>query len=395
MARLSGAIATVFLGWRTAHGLAFPPPGRRRHGEFANSVLPRDHHCRRWSLPGAKFEGTDPSVISGNREYLRRALGFSEDQLDNISTKVGGGNILTLQPGVLEERVRWLTSRLDLKKREMKKMAQKQPEILGCRPEESVAPKREHGQSRPLSDDTSSRNKSPTPPTVSGYSAEDTRLSPKIEYLQTRLLLDDESLRKMILAAPSVLGFSTEHNVAPKLDWLQRRLDLDPGALGKMMRKYPMLFGHGVETNIEPTLEWLQQRLDLKDAAVRKMVRRNPTILGMSHDAMEPKLMWLQRRLDLNEASVSEMIQKMPSLLGFNVDANLKPTLDFYIDALGDEEEALRLVVPDPSLFTYSLKNRLTPRLEEAQDAGMTIDSACLRRIAKYTNDRWNTEMGN
>ena len=110
---------------------------------------------------------------------------------------------------------------------------------------------------------------------------------------------------------------------------------------------------------------------------------------------MKPTLNWLQQRLNLNDASVSKMIQKQPSLLAFNIDTNLKPTLDFYINALGNEEEALCMFVPDPSLFTYSLKNRLTPRLEEAQDAGMTIDSACLRRIAKYTNDRWNTEMGN
>ena len=161
------------------------------------------------------------------------------------------------------------------------------------------------------------------------------------------------------------------------------------------IQKYPILFGHSVETNIEPTLDWLQKRLDLNDAAVSKIVQRNPTIVGMSNDAMEPKLMWLQQRLDLNDASVSEMIQKMPSLLGFNIDTNLKPTLDFYINALGDEEEALCMVVRDPSLFGYSLKNRLNPRLEEAQDAGMTIDSGCLRRIAQYTNDRWNTEMGN
>ena len=103
---------------------------------------------------------------------------------------------------------------------------------------------------------------------------------------------------------------------------------------------------------------------------------------------MKPTLNWLQQRLNLNDASVSKMIQKQPSLLCCNIDTNLKPALDFYINALRDKEEALCMVILDLSLFTYSLKNRLNPPLEEAQDAGMTIDSGCLRRIAKYTNDR-------
>ena len=108
---------------------------------------------------------------------------------------------------------------------------------------------------------------------------------------------------------------------------------------------------------------------------------------------MEPTLEWLQQRLRLDDAAVSEMIQKLPALFGCNVDTNLKPTLNFYIDALGDKREACALVIDRPNLFGYSLEKRLKPRLEDARDAGIVIDSGCLSRIAMYTNDKWQKSL--
>ena len=145
---------------------------------------------------------------------------------------------------------------------------------------------------------------------------------------------------------------------------------------------------------IEPKLNWLQRRLNLSDAAVSKMIQTLPGLLYCDvDDNLEPTLSWLQHRLHLDDADVSNMIQKMPTLLGCNIDTNLKPTLEFYIDALENETLALSMVINDPSLFGYSLNNRLKPRLEEAREAGSTIDSALLRRIAKKTKDQWNASI--
>lgn len=91
-----------------------------------------------------------------------------------------------------------------------------------------------------------------------------------------------------------------------------------------------------------------------------------------------------------------------------NIESNLEPTLNFYVNAMtmatmGEEEgeknekkkkkkkqEVLELLVNNPSLFHYSLENRLKPRLEEARDIGMDIDStASLRKLGQYTDDEW------
>ena len=353
------AIAKIFVAWLATFGSAFEPSGRSDRKKTRSHVLGRGNGRQHWPSSSQLFGNgsrTNPSIVAGNREYLAQTLGFDEDRLDNISARKEW-NFLTLETGVLKERVHWLTTRLDLKENEMKKIAKKSPSVLGRKPEESLAP--------------------------------------KLQYLQTRLLLDDESMRKIILRTPTILGHSTEDNIEPKLDWLQQRLNLDDVAVGKMIRICPQLLHCSVDANIEPTLNWLQRRLDLGEAAVSKMIQTYPNILNLNVGSIEPKINWLQQRLNLNNATASIMIQKFPALLGYSIDANLRPTLNFYVDALGVEEEVLDMLSLDPSLFGYSLKNRLKPRLEEAQDAGVTIDSGCLKRIAKYTTKQWNMSMDN
>ena len=155
------------------------------------------------------------------------------------------------------------------------------------------------------------------------------------------------------MSVPSILTFSIDKNLEPKLEWLQQRLDLDDAAAGKMIRRVPNIFTCGIDKNLEPKLEWIQQRLSLTDGGL------------------------------------SNFVQKLPSILCCNVDNNLEPTLEFYIDALGDEEEALALVIRNPVLFGISLEKRLRPRLEEIREAGIVIDTACLRRMGKSTDNEW------
>ena len=125
------------------------------------------------------------------------------------------------------------------------------------------------------------------------------------------------------------------------------------------------------------------------------MIQLLPALLSYSvEDNIEPKLEWLQQHRRLDDAALSNMMQQFPALFGYNIDSNLEPTLNFYIDALGDEREAVALVLSCPAMLGYSLEKRLRPRLKDAQEAGMFIDSSGLVRIARYTNDKWDTFLG-
>ena len=165
-------------------------------------------------------------------------------------------------------------------------------------------------------------------------------------------------------------------------------------ALRKMIRKMPSLLGYNVDTNMEPKLSWLKQQFDLDDAELRKMVLRAPSLLNYHvENNIEPKLDWFRQRLHLDDAALSKMIQSFPPLLSYNSDTNLEPKLNFFIEALGSETEALTLVQQYPKMFSVSLEKRLKPRLEQARDAGIVIDTGCLRRIAMTTNESWSKSL--
>ena len=178
------------------------------------------------------------------------------------------------------------------------------------------------------------------------------------------------------------MGFSTE-----KLD------NMEDTALSKLIRRLPHILSYSITDNMEPKLDWLQERLQLDETALSNVIFLNPSTLSCSTDVLEDKLMWIQQRLYLTDEELSKMIQQYPALLGCNIDSNLEPTLDFYIDALGDENQALALVTRNPSSFAYSLENRLKPRLKQAFDTGMVVDSKLLRLMMVYTNDKWNRKV--
>ena len=377
---------------------AFPPALhrslRKSNGGAFGFVSPDHCHPRRssWSPLFAAFEPADAATKSYNRQYLSRTLGVSKDKIDTLSARTGGGNILTLEIGVLEERVEWLTQRLNLKANEMKRIAQQQPTILQHRPEKSLAPKLEYLQARLLLDEASLRKLLLAFPKVLSVSTKD-NIQPKLEWLQQRLDLDEAAVGKMIRRWPHLCAYSVEENLAPKLEWLQRRLPLDDAEMSKMIRMQPSLLGCSVEDSLEPKLEWLQRRLALGDAAAAKLLRRCPSIFSKSVANMELKLEWLQQHLSLDDVALSNMIQQFPVLFSCNAETNLRPTLDFYIDALGDTRGALALVVGHPNVLSLSLERRLKPRLQEARGAGIVIDAGCVTRIALFTNEKWSKSL--
>lgn len=48
-----------------------------------------------------------------------------------------------------------------------------------------------------------------------------------------------------------------------------------------------------------------------------------------------------------------------------------------------------------PTYFTYSLENRLKPRLEQAKEKGMIVDAKLMYKIATFTERKWEAELQN
>jgi hypothetical protein len=148
-----------------------------------------------------------------------------------------------------------------------------------------------------------------------------------------------------------------------------------------------------IEANLEPKLSWLQERLSLDDKSLSKLVQTLPAVLGYSiDDNLEPKLVWLQERLSLDDKSLSKLVQTLPAVLSYSIDDNLEPTIEFYEDCVGSDA-AIQVIAKNPSLLSYSLKNRLKPRLAQAQVVGIPLDTGTIARMAKYTDEQWSTGL--
>ena len=212
-------------------------------------------------------------------------------------------------------------------------------------------------------------------------------------YLAKKLRLDDKALQKLFVTM-HVFTLSIEENLEPTLDWLQDRLELSDTALSKMIQLNPQILSYSIPDNLEPKLNWLQQRLEMSDTALSKLIQKWPAILCLSiPDNIEPKLNWIHQRLCLTDEELSKLIQKLPPLLGCNIDTNIEPTINFYIDAMGAESKAIAFVIRNPASLSRSLEKRLKPRLQEAQEAGMIINSKSLALLAMYTNNQWEKKM--
>lgn len=95
----------------------------------------------------------------------------------------------------------------------------------------------------------------------------------------------------------------------------------------------------------------------------------------------------------MTDEELSEMIQKQPAFFGYNIPNNLEPTLNFYIDALGNKSDAIAYVRQKPKSFSYSLEKRLNPRLKQALDVGMVVDAKLMYLINSYTNEQWDKKI--
>ena len=204
--------------------------------------------------------------------------------------------------------------------------------------------------------------------------------------------LTEKKLDKISLSTANIL--TAEIGVLEeRVNWLTDNLNLNENDIVKIVQKQPYILSFRSDINLDPKLDYLQNRLHLDKKSLQKMIMSYPSVLCRgTEENIEPKLDWLQQRLDLDDASLSKMIQLMPSLLSLNVDTNIEPTINFYVGVLG-EGEALAFLQQDPIMITYSLEKRLKPRIEQARDAGMIIDTKCLQQIGKLTNDKWQKSL--
>lgn len=322
-------------------------------------------------------------------QWLEKRFGFNEEELGRIFAL--RPQLLTLKVPILEERANWLQERLSLKAAEIRKMILRFPNLLSYSIENNIEPTFNYYQARLRMNDAALLKSLKNHPHLLSLSIEE-NVEPKLVWLQQQLNVTEVQLGKLVTKAPSILNLSIEDNLEPKIEWLQERLNLDEAQVGKLTVKLPNVLVLSIKENLEPKLDWLQSRLNLTDAQVSKIARAFPSIFSFSVSALEPALRWLQESLSLEDTGLTKLVVAQPALLCLDLETNLEATFNFYKECIGDEETQL-LLTRNPVLFMASLERRLKPRLEQAEEAGLAIDSGCLRRIAKSTEEEWQSSL--
>ena len=288
-----------------------------------------------------------------------------------------------------------LTTELQLGKGSLKELILKNSAILNC-PLNEIKPSIDYLGKRLDLNEKQLGKLIRKAPSLLAFDVE-SNLGSKLDFLEHRLNLSKQQLSKIIQRNPEILQLSSDNNIGPTIEFLQQRLNLTDARLGAYIRKYPGILRLSMSQNLEPSLSWFQNRLDLTDAQLNTMAyRAGGSLLSLSiSDKVEPNLAWLQEQLKLTDIKLQKIVVEQPVLTWLSVPSNLEPTLNFYVDAFDGDDKApvIRLLTNQPVLFTYSLKRRLEPRLKEAKAANMTIDTTCLRNIAKYTNETWSNTL--
>ena len=353
--------------------------------DLSSSSLPA---TKKSSVLDERKEDTSEKTPSGT--LLQERFGFNNEELYKIFDR--WPQLRTLKAAVMRERADWICERLSLNDTELRKMILLCPSLLSYTIEDNVEPKVNYYQARLGMNDTALTKMFKKFPILLGYSIED-NIEPKLNWLQQRLNVTDLQLEKLLTKEPNILAKSIEENLEPKIEWLQTRLSLEKTQVGKIVARHPAVLCYSKDENLEPKLNWLQSQLGLNDAQLSKIVRALPAIFGYSTPMkIKPSLKWLKQNLSLDDAGLARLIVAKPSLLSQNINTNLEPTLNFYMDCIG-ENEGKQLVIRIPALFTLSLERRLMPRLDQAREAGLTIDVGCLQRIGLLTDEKWQTSV--
>ena len=131
MFRLVGSMMLMSLFFATV-GYAFHPYYRQQLLSYRTSNI-FDHRLLLMLSSKVGRPAIDPSIIEHNRQYLNDKLGFSKEKLDKIAAPTSNCNILTLDIGILDDRVNWLKNRLSLTDNQVKKIIQSKPNILSIK----------------------------------------------------------------------------------------------------------------------------------------------------------------------------------------------------------------------------------------------------------------------
>ena len=224
-------------------------------------------------------------------------------------------------------------------------------------------------------------------PAVLGYDRSELRR--RIKVYKHELGYPEDVLRRMVLTDPEMLRTDAS-KVQGSILVLREELGMDAKDVHRLLHRAPLIMSYNPEGNIRPTVQFLKQGLIgrclglvkrkgvsaetvageyEREALIRERVRefvlKFPNILALSVDKnVRPTLNFFLEAVGLSELQLGKVLTRRPPLLELKVGL-MRTKLDFLREQTGATDvELAEIVVRFPEVFSLSVANSLKPKIE-------------------------------
>jgi hypothetical protein len=255
---------------------------------------------------------------------------------------------------------------------------QSSPRILSKNPKSKLKPTAKFLQQlygRDLFREAVSRNPDLLLSSGLGY---DTTNNQVESYLKEELQMGKTNLKKLKQSAPFFFQISRikiQAVATHLMDLLQQGGHSEEEAkkvVAKVMLAHPHLFHLSVKTNLQPRIDFLVNTCKLSSKNVATLIKSSSGILGLSvEDNLKPTLYYLLQLVgedgdSTGRRALSKCVLSHPPILALS-QRNIKMKVDYFdlIDCAGKGDSlAARIALRSPVVYSLSLKDNIIPTVE-------------------------------
>ncbi|BAM83401.1 hypothetical protein, conserved [Cyanidioschyzon merolae strain 10D] len=172
-------------------------------------------------------------------------------------------------------------------------------------------------------------------------------------------------IRQIVYAHPEILRTDTGQMQAIE-EFLNASIQLSSKSIAAMVRSYPRCLTLSL-TQVERVTEFLRD-LGLTTDDLNKAYRAFPALLALDIDRNAMPVVALLR--DWGIADVATMVRGLPPLLVYDIHTDIQPKLKFLRSVMNMDTKK---VLEFPAVFSYSLRDRIAPRLLYLRRLGIDV----------------------
>lgn len=305
----------------TVHAHVPAPTGSGAHKDDWNSFVDWKmmEHQDYQTIPDEQFETLSTKLHIKEKwrpmvSYLV-SLGLTTKELEKVL--VNCEELFKRPVAKILTRVEYLQNELGFESEDLRKLINKEPQILLQRNRHSV---------------------------------------PRCRFL-TEVGVPAQNLSTLLRKQPQILHLSVEKGLKPRVAYFKNELLIADAEIPKLIERNPAVLTFSIENQIKPRVEFLKD-LGISHEGVIKMIVRHPHLLQYSFEGLEEHINFLSS-IGMNEEDMVLTVTRLSQLFSLSVANSLRPKFEYLTEELGG---TVQTCVKFPAYFSLSLDQRIRPR---------------------------------